>query len=140
MRFSKHYRLGRVQAELDFVDIELSKDQPLFIDPYALQIRSDPWSVNCTQIIKLYFRELIDAIRKKDDDEALRLLSCLHEPKETRLGLSKKGADGNAIGPELATSILDALKESKAVKTGFLTDLADAALFVKILGAIGFRT
>ena len=42
MRFSEHFQLGMTQYELDFVDIPLETDIPLFIDPYAISIRNDP--------------------------------------------------------------------------------------------------
>jgi len=33
MRFSQHFGISRTQAELDFVDVDPSQDQRLFIDP-----------------------------------------------------------------------------------------------------------
>lgn len=134
MRFSEHFRLGLHQAQLDFVDIELEKDQPLFIDPYALQLCLDPWAARCTQSLRVYFQSLVDAIRADRDDLALDLLASLHEPKETRLGLSSVDADGNAIGDDLARALLAALKGSRAIQTGLLRDLSDAELFVHNIG------
>ena len=134
MLFSTYFHLDRVQAELDFVDIDLDEDQPLFLDPYALQIRGDLWSTDCAQTITLYFQALIDAIRANDDPTALDLLAELHEPRETRLGLSRGHHSGSAIGQDIAANLLTALKESRAVQTGFLRDLADAELFVPNVG------
>ena len=41
MRFSEAFHLQKKQAELDFVDVELASDIPLFVDPFALSIRKD---------------------------------------------------------------------------------------------------
>ena len=130
MLFSRTFGLDSTQAELDFVDIELTHDQPLFIDPYALQVRVDHWSTDCTQTVRQFFQSLIDAIRRNDDQTALELLAALHEPRETRLGLARGHFSGSAIGRDLAAEIHRALKGSRAVQTGFLRDLADAELFI----------
>ena len=34
MRISEIFNLNKSQAELDFVDIDIEKDLPLFIDPF----------------------------------------------------------------------------------------------------------
>jgi hypothetical protein len=130
MRFSRHFELGFVQAQLDFVDIELTADQALFLDPYALQVRADLWSVECTRIIRIYFQSLIDAIRENDNAAATHLLSALHEPWETRLGKSRRHFHGSGIGSYLARDLYNALRKSEAVQTGFLKDLADTELFI----------
>ena len=64
-------------------------------------------------------------------EEARRLFSHLGEPNETCLGLSRGRPRGNAVGEELADDIFESLIESKAVKTGLLTDLEDARIFVR---------
>jgi hypothetical protein len=43
--FSEFFNLNKTQAEIDFVDIDLEIDTPLYIDPYALTTREDDWSV-----------------------------------------------------------------------------------------------
>ena len=44
MRFTQAFGLTKSQAELDFVNIDLGGDIPLFVDPFALSIRKDAWS------------------------------------------------------------------------------------------------
>ena len=134
MKFSDHFRLGHAQAELDFVDVELDLDTPLFLDPYSLRTRGDDFSAACAHAITVYFAALLEAIRERDDDEARRLLSALHEPNETRLGFSSGRPKGNAIGSELAEDILQSLKASEAVRTGLLSDLSESELFVEGIG------
>ena len=39
--FSSYFDIIKTQAELDFVDIDLNLDTPLYVDPYALTTRDD---------------------------------------------------------------------------------------------------
>jgi hypothetical protein len=36
MDFAEHFRLNKSQAELDFVDVPIDGDIPLFVDPFAI--------------------------------------------------------------------------------------------------------
>ena len=58
-RFSEHFNLGISQAQLDFVDVELSGDTPLYLDPYAIQTKSDDWSSKCIDQIRSFFQSLL---------------------------------------------------------------------------------
>jgi hypothetical protein len=37
-RFSEHFALGRSQPELDFVDIDLTADLSVYVDPFAISL------------------------------------------------------------------------------------------------------
>jgi hypothetical protein len=97
MRFSEAFGLGKTQAELDFVDVELARDTPLFVDPFALSIGKDDWSFACTQHIVSFFQTAIDAIHANDHNRAKQVLTNLSEPNETRLGLSKAEPSGRGV-------------------------------------------
>src|SRR5690242_9336784 len=130
MRFSAYFDIGLSQPELDFVDVELDEDMRLFIDPYPIATRVDSLSVNCSRDIAIFFQEFIDRIRRRDHRGARLLLGNLHEPNETRLGLSSGTPRGSGISGQLADKIFTALAESRAVETGFLKDISDTELFV----------
>jgi hypothetical protein len=72
----------------------------------------------------------VDQIRAKDFDGALQLLSNLREPNETRLGYSKGRPKGAGIGSMQAGELFEALRDSQAVKTGFITSLEEAELLI----------
>lgn len=130
MRFSEYFKLNKSQAELDFVDVVLNRDTPLFIDPYAVGQSPDQWSTECHHLILDYFQKAIDAIREGKDDFAKQILNNLHEPQETKLGISKGKPRGRAIGANQSIDLYDRLKESKAAVTGFLKDLEDCSLVI----------
>lgn len=130
MRFTQAFGLAKTQAELDFVDIDLDSDIPLFLDPFALSIRKDAWSDYCTEHILGYFQAAIDAIHAGDTDRARQILSHLSEPNETRLGLSKGPPSGRGVSGKQALDLYDALADSEAARTGILREIAECDLFI----------
>lgn len=130
MRFSEHFNLDLSQSELDFVDIDPTRDTRLYLDPLALETRQDEWSARCGDCIRTFFQELLDALRLDDDKRCQELISHLHEPQETYLGESSGRPDGRGIASEQGNQILEALRNSGAAVTGFLSDLAETSLFI----------
>src|ERR1700682_6202983 len=123
MRISRRFRLGVSQYELDFVDIDTARDLRVFIDPHFLGLRADRWSLDAAGSIQNFFQRFLDLLRAGRRIDARELFSRLGEPNETCLGLSRRRPRGNAVGKELADQIFASLVDSRAVKTGVLTDL-----------------
>lgn len=134
MRISKRFKLGRGQGELDFIDVDDVGDTRLYVDPRALRLLPTEWGHECVSLIQNFFRVVLKEIKNGNDTEAIRLLSGLTEPNETRLGLSRKEARGTALGPELAVAAFESLAKSEAAKSGLLKDLEDTALMVEGIG------
>jgi hypothetical protein len=132
--FSSHLKLNKTQAELDFVDVPVGKDLPLFIDPFALSLRQDRWSQRAHATLISFFEKIIEFIRSGALESARQLLIHLKEPNETRLGLSKKRPSGRGIGPDQANDLFNALRTSSAVRTGFLKSLEECELLVEGIG------
>lgn len=131
---AKAYAIDKSQRELDFVDVRLETDNWLFIDPFALGQRVDRWSQSAHRTLVTFFDQVVNDIRSKRETHARRLLDNLREPNETRLGLSKGRPQGAGIGPGQADELLKALKESSAVKTGFLNSLEESELMIDGIG------
>ena len=130
MRISEILKLGKQQPELDFVDIDTSADMRLFLDPYFLANRDDPWSIQACETIRNYFQTLINLVRAKDPN-AKNLLVNLGEPNETCLGFSQGQPHGRGVGRIQAADIFESLAKSRAVQTGLVEDLEDCRIFVE---------
>lgn len=134
MRVSEHYKLGMAQPQLEFLDVDITDDVPVFVDPHALRYVQSDWARECVSLIQDFFSEVLDGIKQGKTSRVTRLLAQLSEPNETHLGLSVGRSKGSGVGDELAREIGDALRNSAAVSTGLLADVEDAILFVEGIG------
>lgn len=132
--FSRHFGLGKSQAELDFVDVELQRDTRLFVDPFAISQGVDTWTRDAHSDLVSYFQRLVDLIREGRNDQALDLMTHLREPNETRLGMSSGRPAGAGIGDGQADDLLKALTESSAVQIGLITSMEECELMVDGIG------
>ena len=132
--FPSSTRLSAPQSELDFVDVDVARDTPLFIDPLAIRQLPDDWGHECVAYIQDFFATVLDAIRRGKNTQARVLLRGLREPNETRLGLSSARPRGRALGPESARDVWNALAQSQAAQSGLLVDLEDTILLVRGIG------
>lgn len=130
MRVSQYYKLKRNQPSLDFVDVDVRGDSRIFVDPRALRLLHSLWADECGALVQNFFRTVLREIRRGANSKARQMLSVLKEPNETHLGLSKKEAQGRALGEKSARNVWKALSQSEAVKTGLLEDLEDTILMV----------
>mgnify|MGYP003344081919 FL=1 len=131
MKISRYLKLGITQHEIDFVDIDIDNDTPLFIDPHFLAARSDSWSKDSTRSIRSFFRYFLTLVRSGEKEKALELFLFLREPNETRLGLSKERSQGRGVGTEDAQKIFHSLLSSRAVQSGLVEDIEDCRIFVE---------
>jgi len=132
--FSQFFQLNKVQAELDFVDVYINDDTPLFIDPYVFKLHNDSWSIDCNNLIVDFFDTVVQAIRNNQNTYAKNLLEQLNEPKETHLGVSNASVSGKGVSGKQADDLYSKLRQSKAVKTGYLKDLSDCELMISGIG------
>jgi len=130
-RFSEYFSIGLSQHQLDFVDISNDYDTPVYVDPFAIEIKNDTWSERASRQISIFFQEVLGALRDDDDMRAASLMSNLREPRETFLGVSSANPRGRGVGTGQANKLIAAIKGSKAYKTGLLTDLSEMSLYVE---------
>lgn len=130
MRVSQYFKLTDRQPTLDFVDVDVVNDTPLFIDPQAFLSINSEWTDQCVSLIQHFFGEVLAAIQRDDARRGRQLLSYLREPNETHLGLSRGRSQGRGLGRESSIEVYDALAASQAARSGLLEDLEDAVLII----------
>lgn len=134
MKISEIYNLGKNQAELDFINIDIEKDTPLFLDPFFLSKRTDKWSMETNRTIKSYFQRVLDLIQQNSLQDARLLFQHLSEPNSTCLGMSKGVPRGRGVGNSFSDEIYERILASHAAQTGLIQDLQDNILFIEGFG------
>jgi hypothetical protein len=130
MRVTDYYQLDRTQATVDFVNVETSTDNPVFIDPRAIRLQHGELEEECAAYLISFFTEVLDAIHRGENDRVRELMSWLREPNETHLGYSRGRSRGRGLSGMRGNDIADAISGSRAARTGLLQDLEDTALLV----------
>lgn len=130
MHVTEYYNLDRTQAEVDFVNIDIFTDNPVFIDPRAIRLQKGLLHEECVACLVSFFSEVLDAIRLGKPNKVRDLMRWLGEPNETHLGFSKGRSRGRGLKGTRSDELADSISESKAARTGLLQDLEDTSLFV----------
>ncbi len=133
MKFSEFFDLDMQQVELDFVDVDVPKDLPVYVDPFAIELCADDFASRCNQIMRQFFQELLTAIQTDDLDRINHLVSNFHEPSDTFLGVSE-GGPGRGMGDIQTQQLVAALRASDAVKSGRFEQLSESTLFIDGIG------
>lgn len=135
MLLSAALGLNMSQPMLDFVDIDLDLDFPLYIDPAGFLKPRDDFAQRCQDDLRSFFTAVLKTLKRGDHAKGLALLEALKEPNETHLGVSSGEPNGRGLGSGQAQQVLDSLLQSQAAQTGLLRDLTDTALFIDGIGA-----
>ncbi|MGY2874240.1 hypothetical protein ACVW00_001430 [Marmoricola sp. URHA0025 HA25] len=131
-RVTEYFNLGATQGSVDFVDVDVEGDVPVYIDPTAIRQQQGEWAARCVHSLQSYFQSLLEAIRNDDEDRLTDLVVPLREPNETHLGSSVGESRGRGLGSQKkADELISSLRGSRAVQSGFLRDLEDSALMVE---------
>jgi len=130
-KFSEFFKLEKTQRQLDFVDINTDHDTPVYVDPYAIEIRNDLWAATASEHIRVFFTEVLTTLREGDHTRAENLMSHFQEPSETFLGVSRGKPNGKGVGKIQARQLIKAISKSNAFTTGLLSDLSEMALYIE---------
>lgn len=134
MKISEIFKLNKTQYELDFIDIDINNEIPLFLDANIFSLKDDVWSQKCFSIISDFFRKVNELIALGDLVELEKICSPLSEPNETCLGYSKGKPQGAFQKKENIIKMFRELYDIKKDTTEFdnvIKTLSDLKLFIK---------
>lgn len=131
MRVSEVLGLEKSQFELDFVDIDIDGDLPLFIDPIYIAKANTPMINKMYSTLNNFFEYLMDLISTGNIAEAKNIFMNLNEVNDIHLGLSKNKARGNGIGEKYQKEIFDNILATAQKHEGLLNQIQDIKIFVQ---------
>ena len=124
-----------IKEDVDFYDIDLKRDNKLFVDPYMIAIARSDLAHKCHNDVVVYFSQLLSFARSNNKEEGYKLVEYLKENNEFRLGYSKDKSRGNGFGEERGRQLFDEIQSSSATKAGVLEDIFDTSVMIKGVGA-----
>lgn len=130
-QFTKVFNIkNNGHVDLDFVDIILTTDIRLFIDPTLIEKSNDEKSIVAANIIDDFTSELFDAFKHNDINRQRELLSHAHEKNETHMGYCKHLMKGKGKTPE---GLIDSLKSLKKLFANGVTlkKVSELSIFTK---------
>jgi len=130
LKVSEKLGLNKTQFELDFVDIDIDTDLPLFIDSNLIRKYDSEFNAKFVETMDSFFTYLLNTLSNNLDDKAKYLCSHLGEINETHLGLSQGQSQGKGVGPVNAVKIFESLKNSQAIEDGVLKNIEDLRVLI----------
>lgn len=103
MFLSDYIKLGcKGHVNFDFVDVQLDRDNRIFIDPAVLELATDEWSIEANEYVRSYFDCLFEALKGNISTE---LFAHAHEQNATKFGYGNgrngKGKTENGLEDSL---------------------------------------
>lgn len=126
-----------IAGPVPFVDVHIERDNLLFLDPSAIRNDPSPLGLRAHAQLISYFGEVLrcrQSAAAVDQAKGLDILQQLHEPNETRLGMSSAGVQGHGWGDELGERLWIELQTNRACQAAALTRLEDLKLFIDKVG------
>lgn len=135
-RITEHFG---ITGSVPFLDVEVTTDNRLFIDPRAIRLRTEPepFVTQANACTTSFFNSVAVCatapVGSLDRIRGQALLQRFGEPRETRLGLAEAGFDGHGGAEGIGSSIWHALTHDlrALVDVAVLGHIEDIPLFVR---------
>ena len=132
MKISRKYQLPA--QKLDFVNINLAKDNKIFIDP--VKIKNGTSEIHKTYYKKIdsFIQILLELSRKREYKKLLEIIDNFHERNETRLGYSLESTYGKSFGENGGRDLVKLLAKNEMVSNGEVENIFDCLIIVPNIG------
>ena len=132
MKISRKYQLPA--QKLDFVNINLAKDNKIFIDPVKIKNGTSEIHKTCYKKIDSFIQILLQLSRKREYKKLLEIIDNFHERNETRLGYSLESTYGKSFGENGGRDLVKLLAKNEMVSNGEVEDIFDCLIMVPNIG------
>lgn len=132
MNISTKYHIPA--RELDFVNINLSGDNQLFIDPLKLKKENKPLHQKAYQEVNYFMQKLLNLARERKIEEINQIIENLYERNETKLGYSLRTKHGKSFGENGGKILFHTLAKSEMILAGLVEDIFDCIIMLPNIG------
>lgn len=108
MKISREFKLALGQSALDFVDLDISKDTRLFLNPLQ-------FTENSFKKVESFLFRVYDLYKDNHRDEAIDLFSYSAECNYNHLGYSSGNSRGRGASMEMLSSFFDRILQENNV-------------------------
>ena len=130
MNFNIYFNLGLAQSQLDFVDVNLQKDNELFINSTLITKSNTIIAKKMDKRLKSFMSTLIYYIGNNRSKDYIRLMSGLSEPTETKFGYAEDGNNGKAFKKKLALIFINHIRNHMVTVLNGSLNLSDLQLVI----------
>ena len=120
--------------KLDFVNVNLTKDNKLFIDPVKMKWGTSEIDKICFSKIENFVNLMIKLARNKEYGKLLTFFENFAERNETRLGYSLESRYGKSFGEDGGTYLVQLLSRDNIFESGFVEDIFDFIMLIPNIG------
>lgn len=126
-----------ISGDVPFANVHVDRDNGIYLDPSAIRNDHSVRGVAANNRLTTLFEKVVAAARSNDPQEHIvgrELLQHLHEPNETRLGMSRGQPRGRAFGDKLAEEFWHELRINPACRDAAIRRLEDTRLCLENVG------
>ena len=120
--------------KLEFVNVNLDKDNKIFLDPLKIKRSKTEFGKKCYNKIEEFINNLLNLAKNRNYKELLKIIDNLYERNETRLGYSINSSLGKSFGENGGKNLVQSLANNKMIINGKVEDIFDCLMIVPNIG------